>query len=381
MTDVQTKGWRRLGLSLLTMAAGLLVALVLLEILLRCLGPGHLYRTPDDMLATFDYRLGHGIYKPQRQGEMLIPFGDLVAIDGRTRAAIAEPRLVSYHTDSLGFRNDADYAGQQVLLVGDSIVAGSGSTQADILSDQLKRDYGIDAYNLAFPGELHSYVRYVQGFFKTHQSGPKAYIFLFEGNDFPLPKPGKAAPTAATAAPPSSFAIARKETVQSLKELLVYRYAFSFYHILHQRLWPDTYPKVTVMKVKGRDDLALGFLNSYVAVAKRGSYDAGDDFAIKLDRIKDHLGGIFFVPTKFRVYYNYLEGNKGAPLPNAQWEYVKATAARVGVRCVNLTGPLVEESGRLLPEGKLTFWRDDSHWNRYGVAVAARMVHNILEEH
>ena len=102
--------------------------------------------------------------------------------------------------------------------------------------------------------------------------------------------------------------------MQSLKELLVYRYAFSFYHILHQRLWPDTYPKVTVMKVKGRDDLALGFLNSYVAVAKRGSYDAGDDFAIKLDRIKDHLGGIFFVPTKFRVYYNYLEGNNGAPL-------------------------------------------------------------------
>ncbi len=269
MADAQTKGWRRLSLSLLTMAAGLLVALVLLEILLRCLGPGHLYRTPDDMLATFDYRRGHGIYKPQRQGEMLIPFGDLVAIDGRTRAAIAEPRLVSYHTDSLGFRNDADYAGQQVLLVGDSIVAGSGSTQADILSDQLKRDYGIDAYNLAFPGELHSYVRYVQGFFKTHQSGPKAYIFLFEGNDFPLPRPGKAAPTAATAAPPSSFDIARKETVQSLKELLVYRYAFSFYHILHQRLWPDTYPKVTVMKVKGRDDLALGFLNSYVAVAKR----------------------------------------------------------------------------------------------------------------
>ncbi len=243
MADAQTKGWRRLGLDLLTVAGGLLAALVLLEIILRFLGPGHLYRTPDDMLATFDYRLGHGIYKPQRQGEMLIPFGDLVAIDGRTRSAIAEPRLVHYHIDSLGFRNDADYAGEQVLLVGDSIVAGSGSTQADILSDQLKRDYGIAAYNLAFPGELHSYVRYVQGFFKTHQSGPKAYIFLFEGNDFPLPRHGKGAPTAETAAPPSPLEIARKETVQSLKELLVYRYAFSFYHILHQRLWPDTYPK------------------------------------------------------------------------------------------------------------------------------------------
>ena len=220
MTDAQTKGWRRLGPNLLTMAGGLLVALFLLEILLRCLGPGHLYRTPDDMLATFDYRRGHGIYKPQSHGEMLIPFGDLVAIDGRPRAAIAEPRLVSYHTDSLGFRNDADYAGEQVLLVGDSIVAGSGSTQADILSNQLKRDYGIDAYNLAFPGELHSYVRYIQGFFKTHKSGPKAYIFLFEGNDFPLPRHGKAAP-AANRRPAVLFRHRPQETVQSLKELLV----------------------------------------------------------------------------------------------------------------------------------------------------------------
>ena len=90
-----------------------------------------------------------------------------------------------------------------------------------------------------------------RGFFKTHQSGPKAYIFLFEGNDFPLPRPGKGCATAETAAPPSSFDIARKETVQSLKELLVYRYAFSFYHILHQRLWPDTYPKVTVIETEG----------------------------------------------------------------------------------------------------------------------------------
>ncbi|MEJ2071405.1 MAG: hypothetical protein P8X58_13550 [Syntrophobacterales bacterium] len=46
----------------------------------------------------------------------------------------------------------------------------------------------------------------------------------------------------------------------------------------------------------------------------------------------------------------------------------------MGVRCVNLTGPLQEESRRLLPEGKLTFWKDDSHWNRYGMAVAARTI-------
>jgi hypothetical protein len=48
---------------------------------------------------------------------------------------------------------------------------------------------------------------------------------------------------------------------------------------------------------------------------------------------------------------------------------------------VDLTRPLQEESQRLLPEGKLTFWSDDTHWNRYGVAVAAREVQAFLQGH
>jgi SGNH hydrolase-like domain, acetyltransferase AlgX len=380
MTDPSPSRLRQLSLKLLTIASGLLIALVILEIFLHFLGPGHLYRTPDDMLATFDYHLGHGLYKPNHQGEMHIPFGDLVAMDRKTQPSIAEPRWVHYHIDAAGFRNDADYAGQQILLVGDSFVACSGSSQEDILSDQLKRDYGINAYNLGFPGELHSYVRYVEGFFKTHPSGPKAYIFLFEGNDFPLPKPGAAAASTKKPSEPSSFEMDRKELQQSFKELLVYRYAFSFYHILQDRLWPPAHSRVLVLTLQGPGHLHIGFLKAYVGATERLSYDAGDDFFLKLSRIKEHLGGIFFIPTKFRVYYNMLEGEPRPPLSNAQWDYVQATASRLGVRCVNLTGPLQEESRRLLPSGKLTFWKDDSHWNRFGIAVAAREVQAFLQQ-
>jgi|UniRef100_A0A7V6DPC8 hypothetical protein len=381
MTNPSPSRLRQFGLKLLSIAGGLLAALVILEIFLHILGPGHLYRTPDDMLATFDYRLGHGLYKPNRQGEMDVPFGDLVALDRKTQPFIAEPRRVRYHIDSAGFRNDADYAGQKILLVGDSFIAGSGNTQKDLLSAQLQRDYGISAYNLGFPGELHSYVRYVEGFFKTHPGGPKAYIFLFEGNDFPLPRPGRVAPAAQHPANPSSFEIARKEFQQSLKELLIYRYTFSFYHILKDRLWPSSRSRVMVLPLKGPGHLRMGFLKAYVRAAERTSYDAGDDFFVKLVRIKEHLGGIFFIPTKFRVYYTMIEGGSRPPLPNAQWEYVRATADRLGVRCVDLTGPLQEESRRLLPEGRLTFWKDDSHWNRFGIAVAARKVQAFLQQH
>jgi hypothetical protein len=383
MTRPTPSRWRRFSLNLLACLGGLLAAGLILEILLRLAGPGFLYRSPHEMLATFDYRLGHGRYQPDRQVDMLMPYGDMVGLDQTTKGAIAQPRRVRFRTDSQGFRNDRDYTDEKVLLVGDSFIAGSGGDQEDLLSAKLRRDYGIPAYNLAFPGELHSYVRYVQGFFKTHPSEARVLLFLYEGNDFPQAKPRRAAPAAAAAAEasaPSAFEIHRKEFQQSLKELLVYRFGFSLYHIVNKKLRPQDYGQVTVLKVRGAGDLYLGFLNGYIAVTRRAAYDGGEEFPVKLARIRDRLGGIFFIPTKFRVYYDFLEINPRPSLPNAQWDYLKEQAAALGIRCVDLTGPLQEESRRLLPEGKLTFWKDDSHWNGYGMAVAARTIRDFLQE-
>jgi hypothetical protein len=381
MTEPIPGRWRLRSFKLLTVLGGLLAAFLLLEILLRFFGAGLLYRSPDELLATFDYRLGHGRYHRQQQVEMLIPFGDMVSLDRQTGPLIAEPRRVRYKTDSAGFRNDKDYHHEPVLLVGDSFIAGSGNTQEDLLSAQLRRDWGIPAYNLAFPGELHSYVRYVQGFFQTHQGEARVLLFLFEGNDFPPRRPQPATPAPKTDEPPSAFRIARKELQQSFQGLLVYRFTYSLYHLLNKRWRPETYPQVTVIKVRGCDDLYLGFLDGYIQVTRRSAYDGGDEFLPKLARIKEHLAGIFFIPTKFRVYYDLLDLEPRPPLPDAQWTYVQEQARGLGVRCVNLTGPLKEESRRLLPEGKLTFWKDDSHWNRYGMAVAARTIHALLQEH
>jgi len=381
MTKPPPSRRRLLSFRLLTVSVGLLAAFLILEVLLRFLGPGLLYRSPHEMLATFDYRLGYGHYHRHRQGEMFIPFGDMVSLDPQTKPIIAEPRRVRYKTDSMGFRNDADYHNEPVLLVGDSFIAGSGNTQEDLLSAQLERDCGLPAYNLAFPGELHSYVRYVQGFFRTHDSKARALVFLFEGNDFPpgQPQPAAAAPPKPDP-PPSAFHIARKEWQQSFKELLVYRYAFSLYHLLNKRLRPQNYSQVTVIKLRGPNNLSMGFMDGYIRVTRRASYHGDAEFLPKLARIKEHLAGIFFIPTKFRVYYDLLDLEPRPPLPDAHWPYVQEQARRLGVRCVNLTGPLQEESRRLLPEGQLTFWKDDSHWNKNGMAVAARAIQAFWEE-
>jgi hypothetical protein len=65
------------------------------------------------------------------------------------------------------------------------------------------------------------------------------------------------------------------------------------------------------MKLRGTNHFSMGFLNEYVAVTKRASYDAGEKFPLKRASFKDHMGGIFFIPKKVRVYYNLLEGGPG----------------------------------------------------------------------
>src|SRR4030066_309425 len=59
---------------------------------------------------------------------------------------------------SLGFRNDADYQGEEYLLIGASLLAGIDDTQEDILPSQLKR-FQINTYALGHSGGIREYVQ------------------------------------------------------------------------------------------------------------------------------------------------------------------------------------------------------------------------------
>ena len=85
---------------------------------------------------------------------------------------------------------------------------------------------------------------------------------------------------------------------------------------------------------------------------------------------------IFFIPTKYRVYHLYIE--PGKDLPNAAWEYLKGVCQKNNLQCTNLTPPLIKATDELLAQGEMTWWRDDTHWNRNGMAVAARVVAESL---
>jgi hypothetical protein len=299
-------------------------------------------------------------YKKNVDVVLKMPFGDTYAVGGGKSIEI-EPRTIRFKTDSLGFRNDDAYRGQKYVLVGDSFVAGNDNTQEDGLQNQLKERYGIDTYCLAYPGGIPEYVKFILYLQRKYKDDFKVLLFLFEGNDFPesyssrkllIKKP---------------FLKALSETYRAFfTETILYRYTYSV-----ASKWSKKTFTPAVLTVKGH---GIADFDQYIAVTRRETFQFPKKIIPMLSLVRNRIDHIFFIPTKYRVYYPFLGTGNQNPLPNAQWEAVKALAETWHIPCTDLTGPLIAESERLLKEDKFTYWKDDSHWNRNGIAVAAGII-------
>ena len=299
-------------------------------------------------------------YRRNVDAVVKIPFGDTYAVGGEKNIEI-EPRTIRFKTDSLGFRNDAAYKGQKYVLVGDSFVVGSDNSQEDTLQSQLKETYGIDTYSLAYPGGIPEYVKFILYLQRKYQDDFKVLLFLFEGNDFPesysrrqllLKKP---------------YLKAFFQRYRAFfSETVLYRYTYSIAARRSKKSFT-----AGVLTVNGH---RIADFKEYIAAAERETYRIPEQIFPMLSLVRNRIDHIFFIPTKFRVYYPFMETGNRKPLPNAQWEAVKALSESLHIPSTDLTGPLAAESERLLKEDKFTYWKDDSHWNRLGMAVAAKVV-------
>jgi hypothetical protein len=123
----------------------------------------------------------------------------------------------------------------------------------------------------------------------------------------------------------------------------------------------------------------IAFPTSEILVTERERAFRVPEFEAALKRLGDRTGAVFFIPTKYRTYYQIL--GFGERLPNAQWEYLKESCGKHGLRCIDLTPPLVRRSKELIEEGRFTFWEDDTHWNAEGIKVAAKEVYKWISAH
>lgn len=319
-----------------------------------------IYYRPHEMLVTYDYAANHRAYQKDAEVEMTMPFGDLQSM---TPEKIAVPRSVVFRTDSDGFRNDKPYHGQEYVLVGDSFVVGVGDTQADTLNAQLLRDYGIDTYNLGQPGDLGDYLEYVRAFRERHGDRAKLIVFLFEGNDFgaTVEKPKKRRY--------SSFALFWKRYYNLFSGTAVFRVTKSLYKRARRAKEIAQSENVAIHDVAG---VRMGFYKPYMAESRKPEYNPDRSVEAAILELAKSSQRIYFVPTKYRVYHEQL--TPGEDLPHAHWAYLDALCKRHRLACTDLTDPLVRAAEERLREGQTIWWPDDTHWNRYGIEVAAKIV-------
>jgi hypothetical protein len=361
----------------LILTASLVTMTLVLEVIVRAGGTdGTLspYFRPHEILAL------ESTYRANQVLEMDVPHGDLLAIDQSLPRSLAEKRHERVMTDSFGYRNENDYHGEPLIVIGDSFTVGSET----YLVSRLRQQHQVHAYNVSFSatGPMN-YAEKVQ--WSRRHLAPNACIvlFFFEGNDF---QPHNAIELETRRHVPGAIQGAVKQYVRAVRG--VSEWSKVFYGLLtrtwerwRQHTWQrttgkDTQPgvlsaseKTFVKHVGGKPMI---FLRGYADVARRQSFDDRGFIRSQLSRATPDV--LVFIPEKYRVYGPLTDEHPDAHLPTMQLDYLQSIAAGLKIPVIDLSGPLVERSRELLRQGEMTWWRDDTHWNTNGEAVAAEVL-------
>ncbi len=342
------------------------ITLIMLELVLQVAGSSMIYYRVDEMIGRGDHFVPNVALRGFHQ-----PYGDLYAISNRPLSSIIEPRSVDFITDSLGNRNEHDYNGETLALIGNSLAVGSGTTQSETLAVALSRELGRPVYNASYPGGPIDYltwrVRFEKNAGKNAKEAKTIFLF-FEGKDLPCPD--------------DDWSVVNGtlpwylDVPNFVKPLATYK----IFHALTGRVLVtfargSLPPSVMVARVGDKD---VGFMSLYYKAIRQKVACPWDDVITRYRAFARSTALIAMIPDKSRVYHDFID--PGEDLPDLRWQFIQRLGRETGIPTVNLTPSLVEAARRELPEGRYVYWRDDTHWNGLGMAVAAKAIAAALKE-
>jgi hypothetical protein len=348
--------WREMALVL----AGLVLAAALAEIVFspRIVSAAQVYGVNYDAP-------GGDRYQANIAETISLPFGDLVFADPAAPASVIEPRRIKFLTDSLGYRNRSDYTGQKVVLVGDSMVVGTGTDQEQILPELLTNEFALPTYALGFPSSPREYEARARTFLPRLAPSALYALMIFEGNDFESDQPVRIS---------NLFDRARGRFLRDYLPFLTYpRVLFGMSRRAQALLGlpPDTWVEVHQIGHK-----AVAFSRFYMESALNGApkYEAPGN-----EQVLRRTGCVFFIPDKYRVYNEYIHDGRVLPQPAPGLLALKAFYEPRGVPVVDLTPALRAAARAVLVQDQYVFWRDDTHWNFNGMHAVAPVVRDCLQ--
>lgn len=309
-------------------------------------------------------------YAPNQEVTIEAAHGDLVALGSRHPEAneIREGRKLEFRADAHGYRDYANGAAPRSILVGDSFVVGNGNTQEHNLSFLLQ-EQGIPNYNLGHNGDIAEYLAALANArVEMRLATTPALLFAFEGNDF----------AQVNYCIPAETGVGRiRDLHRAVKEMHLARFLAALAANLGAT-GRDAAPLIRVLESKPGGP-KVGFLEEYIDVATRSTYDAACLENAFANRTQG-LMGIVFIPVKARVYSQlFAEAPDALRGESVYARELRAIAARLRIPFIDLTEPLRKAAAAGISRNEFVYWRDDTHWNVNGMRAAVAAILPLLK--
>lgn len=329
---------------------------------------------------------------------IFIPYGDIYVLDSglnKKRELIKVPREQHFITDAYGIRNDETKIEEaEVILVGDSFITGVGTTQKHIPSNVLSRISGKKVASLSYGGlDPKDYEIFIKKYLNIIREDAKIFVFYFEGNDFNIINNelnkkkidnskyfewrGYQIPIISGKIRFAYERLERNKDKFLLKILSDKNYFLKNIraksHLAYRKFFSKLHNTGSPVKYFKIGNNMVGFLH----------FDNNKDmnystYIFQNKEILNRVNGIFFIPTKQRIYSDYI--NNIVNINNNKFKFLKNSYSKINVPAYNLSDFMKNSVPGYLDRGKYLYWRDDTHWNNNGIFEAMSYVNKIMIE-
>jgi hypothetical protein len=329
------------------------------------------------------YQEPGAIFEANRQFRSARTHGNLSNMGNLPSQRVYRPQV--FTTDARGFRNpaSAETAPVSALVVGDSFAAGDGISDDETLTAQLSAATGRRFYNAAGPYAYLGTVKSLKsklGF----QQGPVIIAWTesepidqLQQAEAQVEHPVRSARLLKSVFGPDTRA---REWLRGwwFTSPLKIIWEKAFVSLSNDRVLPNIYARLVVQRRLQNGDTALFYPSDVEPFHQHRDVGPARAYIARLAAALKHEGMqplVVLIPHKYSVYYPLVDGPKAEPgdavHPMAALE---AALRSDGIAALDLTETFRARAREELAEGRYIYWRDDTHWNGRGVAVAAAAI-------
>ena len=119
--------------------------------------------------------------------------------------------------------------------------------------------------------------------------------------------------------------------------------------------------------------------NKFVGFFYNDNFNSNENYISYIFKDKEVLkrvNGIFFIPIKLRIYSDYFGLTED---DNPKFQYLIDEYAKLKIPTYNLSKKMKPIVSKYLHNNEYLYWRDDTHWNRYGIYESMNFVSSIFK--